>query len=521
MDKPAPAPARLVFRASGRVVDHVGRASAGLAVLGWIAASLSWSPDQAQGASILVAIGSIALVVWGVGLVRAAVPAVITAVFTVALLLLIVFPEVHGGFGNENWASEWLMMAAPFVVLFAWRNSSRFLSAAVGALLILAAGYLVLGTSGDAWMLVAWVVVLAYCVRRRWWGAMAFVVLVPINIALLWSYLGDRIVSSVLPRAELWINTVAMWLEHPFIGHGVGSFGFEYGRFQEVHTGLFPGLDTILRPYVVEAGAAHNEVLQGLAEVGLIGMFLVGVFIWLVVRAPAMDGIAMAAKWSLLIAAPLCVVSFPLQNTATLLMMATAVGVLIPRAGPRWANAVVLLFGLFGTSAAAASENRAYAAALENRRFSADASATTDQLREGFNKLWREYQLQPWSRVVRRELALAIVAADRYGNMPPDLADKIHAIAMSAAPYSPLTLLARVEYLINSGRWVSDGREIRIHLKSLRAHAALQPFTWAVHARYSLKRGDDDGARRVLDLGLETNGREVEMKQLRILEERL
>ena len=455
--------------------------------------------------------------VWGVGVVRSAIPLVVTLAFAGALLLLAAFPIGHGGFGNENWAAEWLMMAAPFVVLLAWRHRRMLY---LMALPLLGIGYLVAVNPSNAWMLVAWVVVLAYCVRRRWWDTMAFAVVVPIDLVLVWPTLQDRIAGSLLPRAELWINTSAMWLGAPLFGQGLGSFGYEYGRFQEIHVALL-GADTILRPYVVEAGAAHNELLQGLAEIGLVGVFLVGLFFWFVVRVPAKDGIAMAAKWSLLIAVTLCLISFPLQNVPTLLMMAVSLGVLIPQKTPRWIMAAVLLAGLLGTSAVWASENRAYAATLDSRKFAMDVVASPDQLRRGFNTVWREYQLQPWSRLLRRELALAIVAANRGGNIPPDLADRFHAIAMSAAPYSPLTLLSRVEYLINSGRWVSDGREIRIHLKSLRTHAALQPLTWAVHARYALKLDDVENARLAIDVGLGTRGHGREMAQLRKLKERL
>jgi hypothetical protein len=135
----------------------------------------------------------------------------------------------------------------------------------------------------------------------------------------------------------------------------------------------------------------------------------------------------------------------------------------------------------------------------------------------GFSLLWRAYEVMPWNRLVRRELALALAVVDRREQVEPRFTDRVHAIAMSAAPYEALPLIARVEYLLNSGRW----KEAEILLARLRRFAKLQPLTWVAEAAYAARIGDMDRYRRAVARGLQTQGHEREMAYLERLKERL
>jgi hypothetical protein len=308
-------------RPSGRIL------LAGGCLLAWVTASLAWSSDPRQGALTLVNIASLGLIVWTVGHIRDVLAVAISASFVSALLLVALAPGIYGGFGNPNWIAEWLWMASPFVVWYAWSHRAELSGWASFGALAVALGYLIFENHSNISYLVSWVVILAYLVRRRWWWGVAFAVVIPVDAMFLgfWSVVGP----SVMPRVELWINTIAMWADTPLIGHGLGSFDYEYARFAEVHAVLFPSLDTILHPYTTYAGAAHNEILQGLAQFGIIGAGLGAVFLWTVFRVASDDPLARAARWSLLIAGAISLVAFPLQNPATALLVAVSVGILI------------------------------------------------------------------------------------------------------------------------------------------------------------------------------------------------
>jgi O-antigen ligase len=69
-------------------------------------------------------------------------------------------------------------------------------------------------------------------------------------------------VSSTLERMECWQEAVAMWREHPVLGVGLG-------QFVEHH-------------YMT----AHNSYLLAVAELGLPGMLLFGIILYLSTKIP-------------------------------------------------------------------------------------------------------------------------------------------------------------------------------------------------------------------------------------------
>lgn len=488
-----------------------------LAIFTWCVLSLLWSSDPAQGALSLVSVGSLAFLVWGMGTVRNIVPSAVTIAFAGALLLLVLFPGPYGGFGNENWAAEWILIALPYVVLFTYRHWKMVYGLHLMCVPAFGIGYLVFVNPSNSWMLVAWVCLMAYCVKRRWWYATAFATVIPVDAPFLWPALWERLVGSLLPRVEIWINTLAMWFDAPLFGHGMGSFAYQYGRFQETHIDWLPGLDTRLHPVSSFIFAAHNEPLQGLAELGLVGVILAGVCLWRIVRFTAEGGVCIAARWSLLITAALCLVSFPLQNPATAILIATSLGVLVQVHGQVRVKIARVAFaclvcGLVWVNGASLLSSRAYAAGR---------IVMLSSPGPGWAAIWNAHELQPWDRNVRRELALALTVRGRVGYVPPEAADRVHEIAMSAAPYDPMPRAARLEYLFRSGRWRDESVELRGHLRYLRQHARLQPVTWFFEAHYALRLGDIDHARRAVEVGLTTHGSGLEMAQLQVLKERL
>ena len=454
----------------------------GFGVLGYFALSLSWSSDPQEGTLQLAKVSALWLIfcAFAGGLLRSHVALVITLAFFGALVALMARPEIDGGFGNKNWLAEWLLIASPFVMAFAWKNASKLLGAFTCALLLLAAGYVTIYITYDGWLLVALVGTLAYCLKRHWMYGTIFALIVPLNLILLWPGLLQRVQSSALPRVELWTNTAAMWADASFFGHGLGSFSYEYDRFREFHLTLFPELGTILKAFPTYAGAAHSEALQALAELGVVGAFLIGVFLIVTVKI----NFKSAAFWSLLIAGTLSLVSFPLQNPATAILVTLSLGlmareakiitvlqeriVLLPVAGIAGAFLFISIIAIPATTTFAKGQIALY------------SNPGT-----GFVHLWNAYKMQPWNRQFRRELALGLSVVDRYGEVSPEVADKVHKIAMQTGPYDPVALLTRVEYLLNSGRWRSHQEEVELYLFRLNHFASLQSATQEATAAYA------------------------------------
>ena len=146
-------------------------------------------------------------------------------------------------------------------------------------------------------------------------------------VAFDWSHF----LESFANRAELFINSIYLWLDAPLWGHGLGGFDYYYSDFQEKHIPWL-GAHTLLHPASVYAGAAHNEILQVLCELGLMGLvFIFGIATCLRWND---DPISRAARWTVIISLTLSMVSFPLHNPMTAFIFAVALGICCARRSP-------------------------------------------------------------------------------------------------------------------------------------------------------------------------------------------
>lgn len=282
-----------------------------LALVGWASLSLLWTPDQAGAAGgwlravplvlLLIALRRIDAGLLGWPLVTAAALAVIGAgVFTerctFAPAVTIPWPcyLAHGGFGNENFVTEWLVVAVPLLWI-----SAPWLLPFVAAYLLFNGSVIEFG--------VLFVLALWWCRPISFYRRVALSWL--IALAALAISVSTFAQISLGTRADLALNTFAGWLAAPLWGHGFASFQSAYPWFAD-SVRLFI-------PYSVEAhslpGAAHNDWLQLAFELGLIGLGL-AVFI---VRLAWSRG---ELGWALILLAILMGGGFPLQHPAMALL---------------------------------------------------------------------------------------------------------------------------------------------------------------------------------------------------------
>jgi O-antigen ligase len=105
-------------------------------------------------------------------------------------------------------------------------------------------------------------VLAAYFTRRYGWRGLLLGSALGLPLLFLGGRDGQEASRSTIERIECWAEALAMWREHPIMGVGLGQFG-------EHH-------------YLT----AHNSYLLPLAELGLPGMMLFGVIVYLSAKIP-------------------------------------------------------------------------------------------------------------------------------------------------------------------------------------------------------------------------------------------
>lgn len=307
----------------------------------WCGLSLAWTPDVREGALQFVNLVSLAIIFAGVQRAKQGlIPWVVSVAAVGALAIYHKWPLFWGGFGNENFMTEFLLIAAPWCLMAPlWLGLPAFLGSAYWLLFI--------SQSDTVWAALAAPVAVVFLllIRRSrrihrpyeksglFWAAV--LVLVPINAALLsgWAT-SHELLRALGARLELTYNTGAMWLTKPITGHGMGSFNYLFPFFQERHLKVFPGLDTTLRPMTVFAGAAHDEYIQALSELGTVGFLLAGAVVAVVglnLSRRRIEWIDLVAAASCSMAATIMLVGFPLHNPYTALLIVFGLGRLASR----------------------------------------------------------------------------------------------------------------------------------------------------------------------------------------------
>jgi|GEM_PF-3626544 len=89
---------------------------------------------------------------------------------------------------------------------------------------------------------------------------------------------------SGMYRLKIWHSAVKMFLRSPIVGIGAGNFVFHYRKYQHPADPSFFGKGSVAR-YSKETRFAHNEFLQVLCELGIIGFSILMVILCIVFRS--------------------------------------------------------------------------------------------------------------------------------------------------------------------------------------------------------------------------------------------
>lgn len=190
-----------------------------------------------------------------------------------------IWQGLHGNYRAPAFTSHYMIFAGYLaqlccVILVFMTNSSKSFQKYRGAIwglfgLTLAALFFN-GTRG-VWLSVAFIAVIFSFIRtsnKKKWGAGFLTVAVLLGITFMaFPHFHDRLLTitdksfeSNTERVLLWHSAWQMFLDHPFLGIGVGNFPIEYPAHYISPVAVEPHL-----------GHAHNDFLHMLAETGAIG----------------------------------------------------------------------------------------------------------------------------------------------------------------------------------------------------------------------------------------------------------
>ncbi len=409
--------------------DHV--MLAGGLLFGYAALSLLWSPDHAWGAlslhkaAILVVL-FLAARAWG----RKWPLTTICALSVPLLLTLAVLdPSYSAGFGNPNFAAHYFLVITPFLAAFMWKHKTHIWAWFPLAAVVV---YLFAFNDSRAEYYILWLALIGFFLWRRWWGMALVTALVGGNSFLLF----PSLLESIAPRFEVWLGTGAMWLEAPVFGQGLGAFGYEYPRFQDTYFALMPNHAPIIQGKFF-AGAAHNEPLQMLAELGIVGVWLTGLFFWACYQASGKQG---PAIFGLAILGALSLISFPLQNPVTAALGAILLGVAVGgpgesrllRGASRWALSGVLAVAAAGSLYLGSLELRGHLA------YAAAGALMKHHPAQALQANLNAYRVYPWDWQIRHQMYLTLLSVVNMHDTRIALhaLTRIRNISASASPFS-------------------------------------------------------------------------------------
>lgn len=494
-----------------------------LAFVSYGALSLLWAPDPKGGFSQLAGLCAVATLVvyakycdWTALVFRVSLLSLCAT--AIIVLRCFLYPGINGGFGNENYLSETLLLLCPFVGLWYLTRSQpdRWIAPALIACVV----YVLFFMSDSrieylALPALAWCAAVSLMLRRNRRASALSIIAITLAgfVILTWIY-HDRIFSigSVVERLEIYFNSTALWLEQPVFGWGLGGFDYAYPRFQQFHLTVFPNFGQTVLPHIFTfVDFAHNELLHTLVELGIPGLILIVLLSVTVVRtvrtADLQTPLIAAAASGLVFLVVIGMISFPMRNPATAAIGALILGVLMkPKPGssliisidvPRLGRSAAALLGVgtFGVTLVACMSIY-----MSGFHFAVSQALRDLAPSRAFAHMKQAHEYYPYSFQHRRQLYLTYVdwfakARDKTKPLAADH-ELYFEIGRSTGPYSPGLLVTRIRFLLVLGLNPQHKTEIERHLRTLKERVPLIADIYTAEALYAQQIGDSARAKR-------------------------
>lgn len=508
----------------------------GLAVLllAWVGVTLAWSPDAQGGRDVLIKWALLTAVFIGFrrGMSHES-ARIVAGGIALGLIGIMLLDRLHiarsGGYFNQNYETEALLFALPFLVVFfsttrPWQRWSAWLLATATVLFLV-----FLNPSKIEFLIWAGVGMYAALVllwrRSRLRALAAFAFVAAITIAL--AYFGwDRPLfneshgfrESIYPRLELLANGIAMWRDALLLGHGAGFMYPVYPLYQEHY---IPLLGTsyktaLLTNFYASAGALHNDYIQFLAGFGLVGFGLVvaGIIaarrtlaVW---RASTPRVAGLGAVLACLMAA---LVDFPLQNAATAALAILGLAWLLPSTqdsqAPRspWSERARILPAILLVCSLPATGFWAYRYYLGHEAFGTAQRIGNTRPDISLQLNMGAAGAYPYESAFRLQLYNTLMFMEESGisRFPPEVHDQVFATSLSTGPANSL-MIFRLEYLLNSGRYKERQEEVAKWRRQLTTNVTRLPDTWLMEGLYAVAENDGTKAKAALERYLDLTG---------------
>ena len=519
----------------------------GIALLlcAWLIVGLAWSPDRLGGVDTVVkAFCFMSIVIAMRHSSDDGLPWVLAQVI-VGAMILAVFAHLFdllpwGGFYNPNYITEPVLIAIPMAFSFGvmkgfplarhvgWVAGTGFLAylflfnpskielAVLPAMIVAVALYSITSARVRILVIGALSVSMAILVMQSWHSGFAG--------------LGHGFRASILPRVEMTTNTLAMWADRPILGQGSGAFSALYPDYQSRHQQLIPfDVSSDFRNKMTYLEASHNDPAQFLATTGTVGVLLTGVAILLALRRsitttiPSMVGGVMVAG-----VAANSLIDYPLQIASTLLLTAVGVGLWLRCAAASRPNtdgratirnvAAVFLVALgLGVLFWGAR------IAMAHSTFSESVRVRGANPQRGFELALAATSAYPMSGYLRTDLMAALTlwnVRERRGVLPPEEQDRVFYASISAGLHT-VTLISRLEYLINTGQDATRRDEVDRWRTYLKGNAAHVPEVWMLDAFYAMKYRERETAEASFARFLEMGGEALQPLVVRMIREEM
>lgn len=432
-----------------------------VAFVGFAALSLLWTPDPLAGQYEVVKIAALALVFLAfrrLDLSEIGTP-IAFAVGVTVLYAVFVDAMPYGGFRNENFATDFIVVALPLMFI---GRLALAVPVAIGAVIYLLFGNdSLLEFVAVAGIIGIWLV---------WWartpvkmGLMIFAGIGAVSLLFLLVTSGSPVIWSILDRIHLTVGTLAMWGQHPITGNGAGSFAHLWPLFNDTDVRLVPGLGYLgAQGGYTYISAAHNDLLQTLAHFGLVGFGLLAfVVLWR----------SQGSWWAILSLVALGVLSlgeFVFQNAGVMALALIGLAILSPvqpafrfRFRPVF-GAGAIIFGGFAVSMGAQ-------AGQANHWFAFTNTYLDSRPVDAFLANLTAERMFPGDTRIRLQLFRSFAEGFRAGviSADPQVVDEIYAISRSAIPDDRSLLTARLVFLASAGLCADECRAILTQMRTL------------------------------------------------------
>ena len=515
-----------------------------LALLAWVALSISWSSDSQTGADTafhwLLLSGVFLYLRHSAQDTQQALAISVAAAVGTAVTLVFVAADIGemGGYVNRNVFAEMLLAALPLLWPFTAALRKTPWAKGVIALQALIVLYL-LFFNGSKIKFAVWAVLLGffgfvYLARRSRRWAFALVALCTVAAVLLvvlgWNRfaLGEShsFSASFMPRIELTIDTVAVWLTQPWVGVGAGGYNPVLQYHKDAHASvLHLTANTPDDVFIfMMAEQAHNDWLQFLANFGLVGLGLLGLGLYLArkqIAAWRLSVQRMAGLAVVLTLATNALIEFPLQMPATLTLFAIGLAWLLPAQGGFLAQRQAQVGAALLAALASLGWAWAYNQGQDDFGHMQAVYASDPPLALELNG--KAIAAYPFEDTFRRGYLITLMDWEgRVGHsvVPESEYDRIFAVTQSAGANTG-TLILRLYHLARAGRLQERAEEVQRWRSLLLAQSSRVPDVWLNEGILALAEGDMPRLRAalarydVLTAGQTPNNRAAAIASLR------